>query len=150
MKKSTLLLTLLLCVITLFGQQANDKGKIVQKCIDLEDLQKLYPQTVSGAHSPVYILLHGVSFESEMKISKFGQVPVYVKKEDLTELNIVAFFLFHTLEIGNKTAHVCFAFYYDNRGNDSPLNTPHVKYELDLTKDAAGEWNIMKINSERR
>lgn len=134
----------------IFGQQANDKGKIVQKCIDLEDLQKFYPRSATGEYEPVYILLHGVSFESDMKLSKFGKEPVYVNKEELTEKGIVTFFLFHTVDISKNAAHVCFAFYYDNRGNDSPLNTAHIKYDLEMSKDARGNWSITKINSERR
>lgn len=150
MKKFTLLLIMILTVLTMSAQKVNDKGQVVQKCLDLQELQKYYPQSAIEQNEPVYILLHGVSFESDMRISKFGKEPEYVKKEDLMDGRIQGFFLFHTIEVDAKEAHVSFAYYYDNRGNDSPLNGSHVKFEVFLSKDAKGQWNISKTNSDRR
>jgi hypothetical protein len=132
-----------------FSQQVSDRAKILQQCIDLPALQSYFPQNNLGAFLPVYVVQHGVLFEGNMAISKFGKNVIFQNKEEIMNNQICAFFLFNKFEINQNTATVSYSFYYSwHNYSTSPFDSPCIKVQGELILDIAGNWFFTESNTE--
>lgn len=149
MKKALLLFMCMMAVGAAFSQQESDKAKILQQCIDLPDLQSYFPQNNVGAYLPVCIAQHGVLFEGNMAISKFGQNIIFKNKEEIMNDRTSAFFLFNTFEINQNSAKVSYSFYYSwHTYSTSPFDSPCIKVQGELILDETGNWFFTESNTE--
>jgi hypothetical protein len=145
-KLSTLILMLTLFVsIKISAQASGDVTMILQKCIDLPDLQQFYPVNVDGSHSKVYVLQHGVSFPLSTEITRFGKKVQFITKNDLATGEIKSYFLFWEFKVEQNTADIDYVFNYP--GSDEHPGIQHIILTL---KKNDGIWNVVSTKIEGR
>jgi hypothetical protein len=106
-------------VLVLFGTQGlyanvvDSKAQIVQKCLDIPEIQLVYPVDGSGNHIPVHIMQYPIVFDTDIALEKFGSKPVYMNRTEMRDNKIEAYFLFQEIDIKESSAHVAFVVYYN-------------------------------------
>ncbi|PSR55939.1 hypothetical protein AHMF7605_21750 [Adhaeribacter arboris] len=98
------------------AQSLSDQARVLQKCVGLAELQEYYPRTANGNVKQLYVMQHGVSFPSNLVVTKNGKPLVFKTKEEVKATKIDAFFLFREFKITQNTAQVDFAYYYHFKG----------------------------------
>jgi hypothetical protein len=126
----------ILCISQTYAQSPDDQIKVLQKCIDLKELQDYLP---GKSTQPLYVMQHGVSFNKDIKVSKNGKPLVFLSKQEVKSQHLEAYFLFWTFEINEKTARVSFVYNYDQ--NKSPKA---VRTDLELSKQGS-EWTVTTV-----
>jgi hypothetical protein len=148
MKKIAFLLSLLLIcglALQIKAQSMNDRAMILQRCIDLPALQQYFDHYPDGTCKQLHIMQHGVSFETDLPVSKSGKALAYMTKTEIINSKANAFFLFHTLTINQLTATVSFVYYLNYTQNQDDL------VAVNLVMQKTGEsWNITETSIERR
>ena len=144
MKRLLLLLTFVMAFSMSWGQTAGDRAAILQKTIDLADLQQYYPLNADGTSQEIYIMQHEVSFPFDIEVSKFGKKPVFLGKDAVYNGNIKGFFLFEKFEITSSQAEVSLLY-----NLKAPQGYRAVAADLTLQK-ANGDWNITDKKVEWR
>ena len=129
--------------VHLVAQSQSDKALILQKCIDLQELQQSYPVAADGTISQIYVLQHGISFPENIEVSKSGKPLAFVSKSDINDQHIESYFLFWTFDIVNDQSHVQFTY------NNSTIGNKATIIELNLQK-VNNVWTIVKSKIERR
>jgi hypothetical protein len=148
MKKIAFLLSLLLIcglALQIKAQSMNDRAMILQRCIDLPALQQYFNHNQDGTCKQLRIMQHGVSFETDLPVSKSGKALTYMTKTEIIDSKADAFFLFHTLTINQLTATVSFVYYLNYTQNQDDLVA--VNLVMQKTGDS---WNITETSIERR
>ncbi|MEZ0007036.1 hypothetical protein ABH942_002414 [Flavobacterium sp. 28YEA47A] len=135
-KLSLILLMVILCFSHAYAQSPDDQIKVLQKCIDLKELQGYLP---GKSIQPLYVMQHGVSFDKDIKVSKNGKPVVFLSKQEVKSQHLQAYLLFWTFEINEKTARVSFVYNYDQ--NQSPKT---VRADLELSKQGS-EWTVSSV-----
>lgn len=107
MKKIYLLLIALCWSGIAAAQSLSDEEKIVQQCINLKQLQQLYPN-----HPTLYIMQHGVSF-GNIHPEHSKHAVAFLSKEQIKEQHPDAYFLFWTFKVDESNAKVEFVYNYD-------------------------------------
>jgi len=144
MKKLFLLVGLFLVYsVRLVAQSQSDQALILQKCIDLPELQQSYPLDADGTITQIYVMQHGVSFPVDIKVTKSGKPLAFVSKSDINDQHIESYFLFWTFDIVNDQAHVQFTY------NSSKNEKKSTIVELNLQKEN-NIWTILNSKIERR
>lgn len=126
----------ILCFSHAYAQSPDDQIKVLQKCIDLKELQGYLP---GKSIQPLYVMQHGVSFDKDIKVSKNGKPVVFLSKQEVKSQHLQAYLLFWTFEINEKTARVSFVYNYDQ--NQSPKT---VRADLELSKQGS-EWTVSSV-----
>jgi len=146
MKKFTLIFVAILTfAISLAAQTTGDISGVLQKCIDLPDLQQFYPADNNGNLKQLFILQHGVSFPSAITVT-IGQNKVkLVDKTQVAEGNISSYFLFWEFTINQNSAKADFVYNFKDSENNSQVY--HVKVQM---KNTTGSWEIAELNTDRR
>jgi len=138
MKINLTIFLLLLMALSVIGQQTTDQEALLQKCIDLPEIQNLLPADATGQPEAIHIMQHAVSFDENMKVSKFGKNLDFLTKDQVYNQNCKAYFRFDRFEIDNNSALISFDFEY----NRNALTDPGlVKITLNLQKNGT-EWII--------
>jgi hypothetical protein len=144
MKKGILYIGFFLLFSTqLSAQSKSDQALILQKCIDLPELQQCYPLAEDGSISQLYVMQHGISFPVDIEVTKSGKPLAFVGKSDINEQHIECYFLFWIFEINNDKARIEYT--YNSNLNIKKANI----VELSLQK-VDGKWNIIKSKVERK
>ena len=94
MKKILLIFAILLVTVCSRAQNADDMIVILQKCIDLPELQQYFTDDSAGSPKQVCILQHGVSFPIDIEVSKFGKTILFMDKTQLSDNGVTSYFLF--------------------------------------------------------
>ena len=123
MKRYLLIFAMLLGVVYSRGQSATDQAVVLQKCLDLPELQQYYPVAAGGIHQQVYIMQYPYVFPAGIQVSKFGKVVQIVDRSTVVDKQAVAYFLFQTFSIKGNKANVTFDFYYNYNTNKTFLNS---------------------------
>ncbi len=126
----------ILCISRSYAQSPDDQIKVLQKCIDLKELQGYLPGKTT---QPLYVMQHGVSFDKDIKVSKDGKPLVFLSKQEVKSQQLQAYFLFWTFEINEKTARVSFVYNYDQKQDPKAVRT-----DLELSKQGS-EWNVTTV-----
>lgn len=126
----------ILCISHTYAQSPDDQIKVLQKCIDLKELQDYMP---GKSTHPLYVMQHGVSFDKDIKVSKNGKPVVFLSKQEVKSQHPQAYLLFWTFEINEKTARVSFVYNYDQ--SQSPKT---VRADLELNKQGS-EWIVSSV-----
>lgn len=130
----TLSLLVLAVSINISASEPDDIRKILQKCIDLPELQKLYPESIQ-----VYVLQHGISFSSGIDVTKFGKKVLFINKSQLESGNIKSYFLFWEFKIEHASANIDFVYNYPGKDNIP------VTQRVILRLQKEGEtWSVVK------
>jgi hypothetical protein len=144
MKKLTLFFFIILGLsFTLRGQTSGDIAKVLQKCLNLPELESNYPQNPDGSYKQLTIMQHGVSFPEDIQVSKSGVAVLFKSKQEVMKGNIT-YFLFNDFTLTSSTARIAFAYYYN------PAN-PEAVLLVNLNMEKRGnEWLIIQSQFERR
>jgi len=119
------------------AQVLDDQSLVVQKCIDLPELQQYYPQNMDNSYKQLRILNFPVSFPENLNVSKFGQSVLLKTRAEILTDNPDAFIAFSTFSITETTASVVFEISY-NRLTGSPKS---ITGSVSLEK-TAGNWIV--------
>ena len=135
--KSALLFLLLLT----HADPQGDTAQILQKCIDLPQLQAHYPLDAHGDLKQLNVMQHGVSFPENINVSVNGKSLAFLSKKQVSQTEASAYFLFHELKISGNSATVAFVYQYNQ--------TELVVVSLALTKNG-DTWSVTNSNIEQR
>lgn len=134
----------LLNLINVMAQATGDTKAILQKCIDLPELQQYLSLNNDGSLSQIYVLQHGVSFPPNTEVYKSGKRVQFINKSQLASGGIGNYFLFWELNIEQNLAKVDFVYNFLVSGN---LTTQRVILELVKTGDS---WNVTDTKIQGR
>lgn len=112
-----------------------DDAAVLQRCVDLAELQEFYPKNADGSYRRLVIMQHAVSFPETIAVSHNGQNLLFKAKGDA--ISGESYFYFHSFDVLDSTAKVEFTFYYDQNGTVPKMQV----VTLQLQKSANG-WNI--------
>ena len=135
-KLSLILFMVLLCATSTYAQSPEDQNKVLQKCIDLKELQGYLPGKTA---QPLYVMQHGVSFGKEINASKNGKSLVFLSKNEINMQHPDSYFLFWLFEINEKTARVSFVYNYDQNQSKKA-----VRADLELNRNGS-EWMVTSV-----
>jgi hypothetical protein len=137
MKKVLLTMLTLLVMGQLISQNA-DSTAVLQKCIDLEELQAFLPKELNGTMKPVYLMKRDVVFPPNIDVVKFDLPLVQMKRDQIVNQSVEAFFMFHEFHLTFSSALVKFTFVHD-----SPKHPKTINATLELEKNGE-KWVISK------
>jgi hypothetical protein len=144
MKRYLLIFALMLGVVCSFAQSKTDQAAVLQKIIDLTDLQQYYPKSPDGIDEKVYIVQQPVAFPAGIQLSKFGQPVQFIDNAGILDNLSVAYFVFQTFTITGNTADVTFDFYYTYTTNKALFQCSALLNKNDDT------WTISNAKLNRR
>ena len=141
MKKIFMVIMLVLFGLTFktVAQTDGDKAKVVQVCLDLDDIQNLYPKDENGNSVAVHIMQYPIVLPWNIAVSKFGKSPVFMNREEIYDNLIDTYFLFQKLDTSEARAVVQFSLYYDQKSSEKKL----MVVVLDLDK-LNNNWIVVK------
>lgn len=141
MKKSIKLITVVLFLVFIqeigMAQTSNDQSQVLQKCIDLTEIQQYYPQNADNSYKQLLILNFPVSLPVNLNVSKFGQSVLFHTRAEIVADNPDAFIAFSTFSFTGNTASVVFEISC-NRLTGSPKS---ITGSVSLEK-TAGNWIV--------
>lgn len=145
MKKHVAILFLIvfgLC-FKLSAQISNDQAKVIQKCIDLPELQQYYPHETDGTMKQIYIVQYPVSFSSDLALTKAGKKILFIKSPDQFETPVESYFRYRSINIDQNSASVVLNYYF----NYNPSTKQYQNLTIDMTLQKTNmEWDISKFN----
>jgi hypothetical protein len=146
MKKKFTLIFLIVFWMTvkMIAQSPGDSAKVLQKCIDLPELQQHYPIGKDGCQTQIHIMLYPTNFPKDIEVSKFGKSVVFMKRPEIYDNRVEGFFLFKVFMVTQNTANVTFDYYYDYQTDQKV-----VMVNLVLLKSGE-EWEISDSKIGRR
>ncbi len=131
-------LLLFLCVTGAFGQLQSEQAKVLQKCLDLTEIQQFLPVDAQGHPKPVYIMQLPMVLPVDAAVSKFGSKPIYMSRSEINDAAIEAFFQFREIAINGNQAQVIMTYSYNFNHKDQKVR----HYTLKLQK-SGNDWNIV-------
>lgn len=144
MRKTLLIILTVAMAICVKSQNITDMEAVIQKCVDLPELQGYYPQNTDGSFVPVHIMQYPMRFDEGLNIEKHGEPPVFMTREEINDNNIDAYFLFERIEWVSNQAFVKFSFYYDCKSG-SPQ---YLHFVIDMIKNN-DLWEVISSESNR-
>jgi len=140
MKNLTLIILLVLTTTCIFAQSRQDQAEILQKCIELSQLQQYYPLEADGSQKPLIInYWHPVLFPTDLTVTNGGKNVEFRVMSMESSKNAEAYFLFYKFEVSGSSSSVKFDFSY-NKANHPKM----LEVMLDLSK-TGDNWEIANI-----
>jgi len=130
--------------IQIMAQSKNDHPQVLQKCIDIPELQEFYPRDVKENLKQLYVMQHGISFPETINVSKSGKALMFLEKNEIVDKGINAFFLFRDFNVSQDSASVAFVYYFNFDGSYKDF----VAVELEL-KRAGDTWSVAHSKIQR-
>jgi hypothetical protein len=121
------------------AKPAGDLAILLQKIVDLPELQPYYPLNPDKHFKPLVVMQHGVSFPTRIPVTHHSN-PLIFKSKQETALE-PAYFLFWRFDIAADKARVEFSYIY-NAGSPAPSAQ---KAELVFDK-ADNNWSVTSSN----
>jgi hypothetical protein len=124
MKKNVLtLITFFLFTFYSSSQSISDQAKIIQKCVDLSELQGLYPLDDNGNPKQLVILeQYPLLFPKDLSVLKFGRLLKFAPLMEISHQYSKGYFEFKKFEIEDNSASVSFDYNYISDGNEDVLH----------------------------
>lgn len=147
MKNFILIILFFLASTCIFAQSRQDQAQILQKCVELQELQKYYPLDADGSQKPLIInYWHPVLFPTDLTIINGGKNVEFRVMSMESSKNAEAYFLFYKFEVFQTSSVVKFDFSYDNANH---LKVLEVMLDLSKKSDAWEIANIQVSNKEQ-
>jgi len=141
MKNLILIILFVLTTTCIFAQSRQDQSQILQKCIELQELQQYYPLDANGNQKPLIInYWHPVLFPTDLMVMNGGKNVEFREMSAENNKNAEAYFLFKKFEVFPGSSLVKFDYSYNNADH---LKAIEVTLELSKTLD---EWEIANIH----
>ncbi len=138
LKTKTLMMSfvlLFLVTTALTAQTTSDQALVLQKCVDLTQLQQFYPKNTDNSFQPLVIMQHAISFPTNISVAHSGDSLLFKSKSEVSSDS--AYFLFWKFDILGSNAKVDFIYNYDLL-----TTVPKVqKVTLELLKTGS-VWNV--------
>ena len=144
MKRYLLILTILLVAVCSRGQNQNDMTALLQKCIDLPELQPYFPLDANGKPDEVYINFWAPTiFSTDLVVTSHGEKLKFLPMSQASPSFQNAFFLFKNCECTPTFAIVSFEYTYNYKIQPKTIE---VKLTLQKINDL---WEVSdtQINS---
>lgn len=144
MKRFSLFFLIIVCLsFSLRGQSSGDMANVLQKCLDLPELEIYYSQNTDGSFDQLNIMQHGVSFPVDIQVLKFGK-PILLKSKQEIINGKTTYFLFYEFTLTPVTARVAYSYYYNPADPEAVIIV-----SLQMEKSADG-WSVKQSKIERR
>jgi hypothetical protein len=143
-----LVLTAALALITtcIFGQSRQEQTQILQKCLDLQELQQYYPVDADGNPNTLIIhYCHPFTLPTDLTVTHGGRNAEFRLMSVENDKNADAYFFFQKFEILESTCHVSLKYCYGNSGNPKEIQ---VLLDLKKTGDAWAITNYTVNNQD--
>lgn len=137
MRKIFTFLLLATATLSSLAQSQTDHEAVLKLCIDLPEIQNLFPTDAHGDPQSLRIMQHAVSFDANLSLVKFGRDVEFLSKDQIYNRNTIAFLRFDKLDISGSFAFVEFDFHFDQAVSDPNRNI--VMISLSLAKQGT-EW----------
>lgn len=125
------------------AQPIDDKSLVIQKCIDLTELQQYYPVDEAGSPSQIYVMEYPVAFSPELNVSKSGKQVLFMSREDVIANKVKAYFIFRSLDISGNLAKANINYFYDFDYTTQQSKIVMVNVEMNKVGSA---WDVTTIN----
>lgn len=136
MKKYLLIFAILLGTVCSRGQNTDDITVVLQKCIDLSELQQYYPLDKEGKPDDVYINYWAPTlFSTDLILDINGKNLMFLPMSQMSSTIENAFFLFKICEITPSYAMLVFEYTYDFKTQPKVLE---VKLTMQKSNDVWG------------
>ncbi len=119
------------------AQTTEEKGKIIQVCLDLPDIQNLFPKDANGNFTAIHIMQYPLALPTDIPVTKFDKALVFMNRPTIYSNHVELYFLFQTLDIAANKALVQFTLYYDQTSTEKKVMT----VILNLDK-VAENWQV--------
>jgi hypothetical protein len=123
--------------------QDSDKAQVLQKCIDLPDIQQYLAKNSDGSFIPIHIMQYPIAFSNNLNLSKFEESVIFQSRQEISSNNVKSFFIFKVLSIDVDTAQVEFDYY--NNTKESQI----VEITASLQKSVS-EWEIVDLTLNQK
>lgn len=123
--------------VSAIAQTTEEKSKIIQVCLDLPDIQNLFPKDANGNFIAIHIMQYPIALPTDLPVTKFGKSLVFMNRHDIYDNQVKTYFLFQTLDIAASKALTQFTIYYDQTSAEKKA----MLITLDLDK-INGDWII--------
>lgn len=121
------------------AQSVNDKSIILQKCLDVAELQGYFPKNADNSFKQVVVLETSVDF-SGVSVSKFNEPVLFEDRDEVYNSNPFAFIVFQSMTITANTADVNYEMTYDRNTTTPQSVTVNVSFEKNNNN-----WIVKKI-----
>lgn len=144
MKKYLLILAMLLGTVCSRGQNTDDITVVLQKCINLPELQQYYPVDNEGKPDDIYINYWAPTlFSTDLILTINGKNLMFLPMSQMSSTIENAFFFFKIFECTPSYAMIVFEYTYDFKTQPKVLE---VKLTLQKTNDV---WGISDTQISR-
>jgi hypothetical protein len=122
MRSTFLIILATLITLCTLGQSRQDQTQILQKCIDLPEIQQYYPVDANKTQLQLFVLQHHpIFYPLDLPVEKFGFPLRFVSPVELSQINPDAFFLFKKFFINPDSASVSMNYSYRNNGTSKMM-----------------------------
>lgn len=125
------------------AQPLDDKSLVLQKCIDLAELQQYYPVDDAGSPSQIFVMEYPVAFSPDLNVSKSGKQVLFMSREDVIANKVKAYFIFRSLDISGNLAKANINYFYDFDYTTQQPKIVMVNVEMNKVGSA---WDVTTIN----
>ncbi|KGL61660.1 MULTISPECIES: hypothetical protein [unclassified Polaribacter] len=125
------------------SSQEISKTEILEKCLDILDLQQHLAKNTDGSFLPIHIMQYPITFSNNLNLSKFDEAIVFQSRQEISSNNVKSFFIFKVLTIDGDTAQVEFDYY--NNTKEPQL----VEIKTSLNKSVS-EWEIVNSTLNKK
>jgi hypothetical protein len=143
MKKNLLIIVMLLVTAGLMGQTATQQAAVIQKIIDLPELQQYYPKNADGNLKQLCITQYLISFPEDLPVAKAGSKILFLAPQEIIANKIEAYFTFRSFGMDQNAANTSFSFFYQYDYTTEQFKMLSVNLEL---KKTGTDWIVSSLN----
>jgi len=139
MKRYLLIIALLLVAASSWGQISNDQAAVLQKILELPDLQQYYPKNGDGSLKQICIMQYPTAFSADVTTALDASKIVFRTSETVMINKEEAYFMFRSFTVEQQSCKVVLNYFFNpNTGNNQSSN---VSYTIELSKTGS-VWNV--------
>jgi hypothetical protein len=125
-------------------QAASDTAAVLQKCLDMPELQQYFPKNLDGTYKQVYVMQYPIAFSANNAVSKFQQSVLFEQRGAIYADKADGYFMFTSFAISGNTATVTFDYNYNYTKAPAAI-------EVSLSLQKTGtEWTITTTQLHNR
>jgi hypothetical protein len=137
---------LLFCIQEIgMAQSLDDQAKVLQKCLDLTELQPYFPLDNVENPDQVYVMQYAVSFPIGLNVSKAGKPVLFVSREEIIQNKIKSYFIFRSFDVTANLAKTSFSYFYSYDYTTNQFKMVMVNIELNKINQ---DWSATNIKLE--
>lgn len=126
-------------------QTIDDQAAVLQKCIDLPELQPFLPKNQDGSYKTVNVMQHSISFPGNINVAHQGKPLLFISKGLATGGTTEAYFLFNQFQVDEHKAWVEFVLYYEQT-----MSAPKMQVVTLQLEKTGTNWSITQSKIEGR